>query len=84
MKNNVYYGKKIHPDYYYQPKYHGFIKYYGETIRVDKYFGCFFTCSSTDFFLPENLKVNFFRSKKLSTVSNKCSENFLNPYMKLT
>ena len=59
MKNNVYYGKKIHPDYYYQQKYHGFIKYYGEIVKVNKYFGCFFTLNSIDSaHLPENLKNN--------------------------
>lgn len=58
MNTNIYYGKQTRPDSYYQTKYHGFIKYQGETVRISQSFGCFFTFNSVDS-LPETFKVEF-------------------------
>lgn len=59
LKNSIYYEKYNHPEYYYSRKYHGFIKYQGDLIRIQNNLGCFFTSNSIDY-LPHNLKVLFF------------------------
>jgi len=61
LKNNIYYEKYNHPEYYYSRKYHGYIKYQGDLIRIQNNLGCFFTSNSIDY-LPHNLKVLFFIS----------------------